>query len=246
MLSSRLILLRTASESSYALLILITIVATGLSCAALLSQAVRTAPNQSWAKNVNALVVGASYAVVLIVSLLYCVKRRIAVRLKLQRISKMYKTIGRNDLPELVHTYTTKEYVRACLVSYECLPKDAFHEGWGRPGTKNSGIRFRRQLLNTVLDIDALAHIIIPTLPKLKPHGRVLHHFRFILPLLPLDEDGLTPLHYYDSAVHLARISHNELTESEFELGMLAASDIIKCLNECRLEMMEDSSTQLS
>lgn len=64
MLPSRLILLRTASESSYALLVLITIVATGLSCAALLSQAVRTAPSQSWGKNVDALVIGASYAVV--------------------------------------------------------------------------------------------------------------------------------------------------------------------------------------
>jgi hypothetical protein len=64
MISSRLLLLRTASESTYALLVLITIVATGLSCAALLSQAVRTAPNKSWAKNVNALVIGASYAVV--------------------------------------------------------------------------------------------------------------------------------------------------------------------------------------
>jgi len=238
-------LLRTASESGYGLLVLITIVAAGLSCTALLAQAVRTSKNQSWAGNVNVLFIGVSYVVVLVVSLLYCVKRRIAVRLKLQRISKSYKTIGRSDLPAPVHKYINQEYVRACLVSYESLPKDAFHAGWGRPGTKYSGIRFRRTLLDTIPVIDALAHVIIPNHPTSKPHARMWHHFRFIRPLLPIDEDGLTPLHYYDSAVHLARISGSELSESEFEIGMRAATEIEKCLNECRLEMLEGSSTQL-
>jgi hypothetical protein len=64
MFSSRPILLRTISEASYLALLLITIVAIGLSCVALLSQAVRTAWNQSWTKNINALVIGASYAIV--------------------------------------------------------------------------------------------------------------------------------------------------------------------------------------
>jgi hypothetical protein len=90
------------------------------------------------------------------VSILYCAKRRIAVRLKLQRISKADRTIGRADLPHVcirifsiyaftqlidvalqtkaVHKYIAQEYVRACLVSYESLPKDVYHEGWGRPG----------------------------------------------------------------------------------------------------------------
>lgn len=64
MLSSRLILLRTISKVSYVLVVLITIVATGLSCTALLAQAVRTSPNQSWTGNINALIIGASYAIV--------------------------------------------------------------------------------------------------------------------------------------------------------------------------------------
>jgi len=62
MLSPRV--LRTISEISYALLVLATICATGLSCVALLSQAVRTAPNQSWTRNFNALVIGTSYVIV--------------------------------------------------------------------------------------------------------------------------------------------------------------------------------------
>jgi predicted membrane protein len=64
MLLSRLILLRTASEISYLLLLLTALAAVGLSCFALLSQAVRTAPNQSWVNNINAFVIGASYAIV--------------------------------------------------------------------------------------------------------------------------------------------------------------------------------------
>ena len=56
----------------------------------------------------------------------------------------------------------------------------------------------------------------------------MLHHFRFILPLLPVDEDGLTPLHYYDSAIQLARYSNAELSEHEFEMGMKPANEILK------------------
>ncbi|KAG5654737.1 hypothetical protein H0H81_003745 [Sphagnurus paluster] len=216
----------TISKVSYGLLVLTTIVATGLSCAALLSQAVRTSPGQSWKKNINALIIGASYSIVLIVSLLYCGKRRIAVRLKLQRISKANGALIKNDLPDVrvlfllhstqtyifqsVHKYVAQEYVRACLVSYESLPKDAFHEGWGRP--------------------DDLARIIIPAYAETspKPHARMLHRFPFILPLLPRDQDGVTPLHYYDAAIQLARNSGGELSEEEFEAGLSAAEDILR------------------
>lgn len=127
MLSPRV--LRTLSEAAYAFLVIITIVASGLSCAAILSQAVRTSPTESWDRNFNALIVGASYVVLvrssrrlyartyadrlfcgmvvavvvcgvqLAVSLSFCVKRRVAVRSKLQRISRTYRTIGRDNLP---------------------------------------------------------------------------------------------------------------------------------------------------
>jgi hypothetical protein len=76
--------------------------------------------------------------------------------------------------------------------------------------------------------LDQLAHVVIPLHPKLKPHARMLHHFRFLNPLLPKDEDGISPLHYYDSAVQLARNSARALTEEEFELGITAASQIEK------------------
>ena len=115
MLSPRV--LRTVSESAYVFLVLLTVVATVLSCAAILSQAVRTSPTRSWSKNFNALVVGASYIILvsspwalsninsdqkkLAASVLFCIKRRVAVRIKLQRISKTYNTIGRGDLPDV-------------------------------------------------------------------------------------------------------------------------------------------------
>ena len=54
----------------------------------------------------------------------------------------------------------------------------------------------------------------------------MLHHFRFILPLLSKDEDGLTPLHYYDSAIQLARHTSREPTEQEYIVGMRAAREI--------------------
>ncbi|KAF9056352.1 hypothetical protein BJ165DRAFT_505280 [Panaeolus papilionaceus] len=152
MLSPRL--LRSISETLYAFLVLIIIVASGLSCAALISQAVRTSPTRSWKNNVNALMIGGSYVVVLVASILFCVNRRVLVRLQLQRISKTYRTIERKDLPERVHRYIIQEYIRTCLVAYECLPKDVHHEGWGRPGgTELSGQQFRRVLLDTIAEI---------------------------------------------------------------------------------------------
>lgn len=73
---------------------------------------------------------------------------------------------------------------------------------------------------------DALAHLVIPSHPILRPHSRMLHHFRFILPLLPQDEDGISLLHYYDSAIQLARNSTTEPTEMEFQIAMESAAGI--------------------
>jgi hypothetical protein len=111
-----------------------------------------------------------------------------------------------------------------------------------------------------------LAHIVVPSLPKLKPHVRILHHFRFLLPLFAQDEDGLTPIHYYDTAIQLARNSSRELTEKEFDAGIRAADEIIRMyassisssvphltvyfsgvsLDGYRYEMMMGSSSQLN
>ncbi|CDO72316.1 hypothetical protein BN946_scf184977.g13 [Trametes cinnabarina] len=189
--------------------------------------AVRTARNRSFVRNVDAVVIGAAYVILLVLSLAFCLKRRIAVHRRLQRISKTFRTLGKNDVPDQsVFLYVQQEYARACLIAYESRPKDGFQEGWGKPGTKHAGIRFRTALLDTVRAIDKLAHLVIPRHPPLRPHARMLHHFRFILPLLSRDELGLTPLHYYDSAIQLARHASREPTEQEFVVGMRAAKEI--------------------
>ncbi|KAJ7130071.1 hypothetical protein C8R43DRAFT_670160 [Mycena crocata] len=242
MLSSRKVF-RILSTVIYGFLVIITIIFTGLSCGALLAQAVRHSSDQSWTRNFNALVIGASYGIVLVISLIFCVKRRLAVHLRLQRISKAYTIIRRGDVPNSVHEYMAQEYMRTCLVSHESLPTDVVHAGWGRPGTKYEGVRFRRALLDTIPEIDILAHMVMPSHPTLKPHARMLHHFRFILPLLNAEDEEFTPLHYYDSAIQLARNSAEEPTEEEFVLGMQAAEEIKKSLNDCRLEALESSVT---
>ena len=143
-----------------------------------------------------------------------------------------------------------QEYTRACLIAYESRPKDGFQDGWGSPDTSLQCIPFRTSLLDTVRTIgksrtlllkpacpsnplgtcacsrDRLAHAVIPRHPPMRPHARMLHHFRFILPLLSKDEDGLTPLHYYDSAIQLARHASREPTEQEYIVGMRAAKEI--------------------
>jgi hypothetical protein len=63
----------------------------------------------------------------------------------------------------------------------------------------------------------------------------MLHHLRFIAPLLPLDEDKISPLHYYDAAIEIARISDKELTEEEFLTGMQAAEEIMRWYVDSRV-----------
>lgn len=243
MLSSRKVQ-RILFDLSYGSLIIITVIFTGLSCVALLAQAVRHSPTRDWTNNFNALVIGASYAIVLSFSLLFCVKRRLAVRMHLARISKAHTLLRRGDVPNPVHEYIAQEYLRTCLVAHESMPTDVFHPGYGRPGTKYEGVRFRRALLDTIREIDIIAHMVIPTHPTLKPHARMLHHFRFLLPLLNAPDDEFTALHYYDSAIQLARNSAAEPTEEEFILGMQAAEEIKRSLNDCRLEALESSLTE--
>lgn len=119
MFSSRAV--STISEALYLIILFITTGFFILSCVTLLSQAVRTSPNQSWKGNFNALVIGASYVIVvgacaalrlpkymlissiwqLVLSLAFCLNRKIAVRRRLQRISKTHRAIGRGDVPKV-------------------------------------------------------------------------------------------------------------------------------------------------
>ncbi|KAH9946688.1 hypothetical protein B0H21DRAFT_742640 [Amylocystis lapponica] len=234
----------TLSGICYVVLVLITTFFAALSCVLILSQAVRTSPHRTWERNFDAVIIGAAYLIVFFTSLGFCLNRRIAVHRRLRKISKTYRTLRRNEVPESVYWFIQQEYTRACLVAYESQPQNEYQEGWGRPGTKYAGVRFRTALLDTIREIDALAHMIIPHHPILRPHARMLHHFRFILPLLPRDEDGLTPLHYYDSTIQLVRLASQEPTEAEYLVGMEAAMSIKRILDDCRQEMLESSSTE--
>ncbi|KAG9314522.1 hypothetical protein JVU11DRAFT_5319 [Chiua virens] len=217
------------SEACYALITLIVACFLAISCIALLEQAIRTAPH-AWANNWDVVTIGATYTVVvrLYTSLRWAVDplRRPTAPPKHRTLYQASHRRPQESAP--VHEYITQEFARACLIAYECQPRETTHSGWGVPGTEHGGIRFRRSLLDTIADIDARAHLVIPNLPPLKPHSRMIHHFRFILPLLPKDDEGLTPLHYYDSAVQLARTSTREPTEDEFRLGLRAADEIRK------------------
>ncbi|KAI0067714.1 hypothetical protein BV25DRAFT_1819120 [Artomyces pyxidatus] len=224
---------------------LIFIFAVGVSCLAFLSQAVRTSARQSIKNNINLLIIGVAYVIVLVMSVALCLKRRFSMFRRLQRISKGHIAIGKGDVPNAVHDFISQEYARTCLVALESLPKEAHQEGWGRPGTKYAGVQFRRSLLDTIPILDGLSRLLIPSQPALRPNDRMLHHHRFIAPLMPKDDDGLSPLHYYDSAIQLARHFDREPTEREYDIGITAANQIKTILYECHLEMYEGSLTDL-
>jgi len=224
---------------------LVFVFAIGISLVGFLSQAVRTSRRRSFKNNIDVLIITIAYSLVLFVSLAFCLKRRISMFRKLHRLSRGRVALRKGDIPKHVHEFVTQEYSRTCLISFESLPKAAHREGWGRPGTRWSGICFRRFLLDTIPDLDAQARLLIPSLPPLRPNERMSWHYRFVAPLMPTDEDGLSPLHYYDSAVQLARQANREPTEREFEVGIAAADEIRRILLETRQEMLEGSTPDL-
>ncbi|KAI0001979.1 hypothetical protein BJV77DRAFT_938483 [Russula vinacea] len=220
--------------------------AVGVSLVGFLSQAVRTSRRRSFKNNIDVLIIITAYSIVVLMSLAFCLKRRISMFRKLQRLSRGRVALRKGDIPKGVHGFVTQEYSRACLIAFESLPKDANREGWGKPGTQWDGVCFRRFLLNTIPALDAQARLLIPSLPPLRRNDRISHHYRFIAPLMPTDDEGRSPLHYYDSAIQLARQADREPTEREFEVGIAAADEIKKILFETRQEMLEGSTPDLS
>lgn len=116
---------------------------------------------------------------------------------------------------------TVRNQIRGCTLSY-CPPQ---HHPRDRYALERTHI-----VLVLTVPPDKVAHMVLPRHPTLRPHARMLHHFRFLIPLLPRDQDGLSPLHYYDSVIQLVRHASREPTEQEFALGMEAASQIQKTL----------------
>ncbi|KLO20156.1 hypothetical protein SCHPADRAFT_32406 [Schizopora paradoxa] len=218
----------------YLLLVIVLSLLLLLSCVLLLSQAVRSSPNRNWTRNFNALVIGASYAFVFAISLAFCLKRRLSVRRRLSRIPTSRMAIAKADVPQVVHHAIEEEFLRSCAITHSSHPKVAYREGWGRPGTKFEGVRYRLAILDSVAEIDKAARSIIPSMPPLTPYTSLDKHFRHVKSLLPATEPSATlrrvsatPLSrvdVYASAVHKARYSSRELDENEF-LGAMEARE---------------------
>ncbi|KAF8516359.1 hypothetical protein JB92DRAFT_2910784 [Gautieria morchelliformis] len=162
-----------------------------------------------------------------LVSLILTGRRARILALKLKRIPQK-----EDNAPPAVHQFIQDEYWRASAIAYASQPKGTKHEGWGAPGLVYGEIYFRREILDTVSVIDAHARFVVPRLPTLRPHVRMMQHLRPLAALFT--PDGLSWLRTYDSIVQLARYSSREVTETEFELGMQAYQELLEILTEYR------------
>lgn len=131
--------LPTASALSYLTLTLITTAFVCLSCAFLIVQAIRSSSSRSIEGNWNVVIIGAAYTLVvrfsspieshgcevtwrydvgqLFATMGYCVRRRVAIRRKLQKISKVYKPLGKGDVPDVRYHYLLSVGVESLLTS---------------------------------------------------------------------------------------------------------------------------------
>ncbi|TDL28684.1 hypothetical protein BD410DRAFT_781208 [Rickenella mellea] len=230
----------------YLALVLLTFVVVGLSCIGLLSQAIRTSPDRDWNANVNAVVVGGAYVLILAFSLGFCLKRRISVRRRLAKIPKSRIAVRKGDVPQPVQEYIEREFLRSCAVAYKSQPKATFREGWGAPGTKYEGIRFRTAVLDTIPEVDAVARLIIPSMPAYRTNVPITRHLRHIKSLISADDDGDAYFRNYTNVVQVARYASREPTEEEFGACIDAAAAIKQILLHYRMAQMDASNPELN
>ena len=90
--------MRAALQGALWLLFLVMVV---FSLFLLWAQAIRTSPEDSLRNNVDVIVIGAAYVLVVVFSVLVCIKRRIAIFRRLQRIHKGSATRGVGEAPKV-------------------------------------------------------------------------------------------------------------------------------------------------
>lgn len=99
----------------------------------------------------------------LVISLAFCPKHWLLVRLKLTRIPRGRIVTGTGGLSkvcplpiyskpvlhltvsclwylrgQVVHTFIEEEFLRSCAITLASLPKESHREGWGAPGMSSS------------------------------------------------------------------------------------------------------------
>ncbi|KAF8585581.1 hypothetical protein K439DRAFT_1646589 [Ramaria rubella] len=204
----------------FTLLVLCTIAFVLFGGYALFLQAQRANPQFRLSRNWKAWYILGCYGALGLVSLVLSGRRARNLALKLKRIPQT-----EDKAPPVVRKFIQDEYWRASAIAYVSQPKNSKQKGWGTPGTLYGGINFRRVILDTVSIIDAQARVIVPRLPALRPHVRMIQHLGALAALFP--SDGVSCLKTYDATVQLARYSKEEPTEAEFERGMRAYQELL-------------------
>ncbi|KZW02714.1 hypothetical protein EXIGLDRAFT_419726 [Exidia glandulosa HHB12029] len=212
---------------SFLFFILVALALVVASAAALLYESKRRAADRR-IDNLKTLYIGIAYVLLAVVSLVYFAVRRRDVQRKLGGIPRMHIATRQGDVPKSVHKYIANEYLRSAAILYASQPANGHQDGWGDPGTEYAGVRFRRAILDSVVQVDEAARTIVPRLQPIRPHARVLHHLRALAPLIPVDESGGSCLRRYDAIVEFAKYGKREMALEEYVEGIKAAEEVVR------------------
>ncbi|KAI8887853.1 hypothetical protein K501DRAFT_241609 [Backusella circina FSU 941] len=113
----------------------------------------------------NMIVVGGSYVLLTLASLLFSCSRMLTVRGALQDIPKLYIPIKKEDLPSKVFTRIKNEFeeVKQTRKRAEPRPEDIQAVGWAKPGTPLfEGVDFKQAIARTPAFVEKVAAGINP------------------------------------------------------------------------------------
>jgi len=200
-------------DLSFAFFVFLTGASVLASGASLGYQALFSAPDE--VANWNVIAIAGSYVALAIISLGIYVSRKITTVRNMRQIPKGYMPLEDGDVPRSVTQLLSMEYDRVCAIAGLSQPAAEFQEGWGTPGTALEGIYFRQAMLDSLLDVDREARILLPSYPSMRPHETTEGHFKPLEHLINLQEPGR--LQKYNVLIEKARYSENEPDESDYE-----------------------------
>ncbi|KAI9483404.1 MAG: hypothetical protein EXX96DRAFT_141171 [Benjaminiella poitrasii] len=175
----------------------------------------------------NLIVVGGSYLLLALASILFSCSRMLTVRGSLQDIPKLYIPIKKEDLPKKVFMRIQHEFDRAKQAKKLAAPRpeDIQSVGWAKPGTPLfEGLDFKQAVARTPAIVEKFARNINPD------YFRPLH-----VPVRPyielLMDEGLIDKElgsFYLEGYEIARFSQKPLTQEQFMNIMKHLAAIVK------------------
>ncbi|KAG1314081.1 hypothetical protein G6F61_001307 [Rhizopus arrhizus] len=201
--------------ASLFLLILLTAVCIAISAADVSIQALADKTTTGKFDFRNLVVVGGSYVLLALASLIFSCSRMLSIRRSMQNIPKIHIPIKKNDVCEKVYLKIKHEFEQVKSIKQNTIPRheDIQAVGWAKPGTPLfEGLDFKQAIARTPAIVESVAINIDPSY-KRPLYCPVRQYIEFLIREGLVDKQlGTTYVEGYE----IARFSRDPLSQQQY------------------------------